>query len=53
MAWTEPAGITVHDAATGALIDSFNDPPFALSPNGRCLALTEQGVVVFATAAFR
>ena len=46
VAWTEPAGITVHDAATGALIDSFNDSPFALSPNGRCLALTEQGVVV-------
>ena len=46
VAWTEPAGITVHDAASGALLGSFNDSPFALSPDGRWLAREEQGVVV-------
>ena len=46
VAWTEPAGITVHDAASGALVDRFEDSPFALSPDGRWLARTEQGVII-------
>ena len=50
VAWTEPAGITVHDAATGALVGSFNDSPFALSPNGRWLARTGAGGRRVATA---
>ncbi len=44
--WTEPAGITVHDAVTGALAGTFEDSPFALSPDGRWLARTERGIVV-------
>jgi WD40 repeat protein len=46
VAWTKPAGITVHDATTGALVGIFEDSPFALSPDGRWLARTEQGVVL-------
>jgi WD40 repeat protein/tRNA A-37 threonylcarbamoyl transferase component Bud32 len=46
VAWTEPAGITVHDGTTGALVGRFEDSPFALSSDGRWLALAEQGVVV-------
>jgi eukaryotic-like serine/threonine-protein kinase len=46
VAWTEPPGITVHDAVSGALVGRFEDSPFALSPDGRWLARTEQGVVL-------
>ena len=46
VAWTEPAGITVHDAASGALVGKFDGSAFALSPDGRWLARTEQEVVV-------
>jgi WD40 repeat protein len=46
VAWNEPAGIAVHDAADGALVGSFADSSFALSPDGRWLARTEQEVVV-------
>jgi WD40 repeat protein len=46
VAWTEPAGITVHDAASGTLVSTFEDSPFALSPDGRWLARSVTGVVV-------
>jgi WD40 repeat protein len=48
VAWTEGAGITVHDAASGALLDQFKDanPPFALSPDGKWLARQENGDIV-------
>src|SRR5262249_39097697 len=43
VAWSAGAEITVHDAATGALLDTFKDasPPFARSPDGKWLARLE------------
>jgi serine/threonine protein kinase/WD40 repeat protein len=48
VAWTGGAGITVHDAFSGRLLDRFEEPslspeaaPFALSPDGQWLAHQE------------
>jgi serine/threonine protein kinase/WD40 repeat protein len=48
VAWTGGAGLTVHDAASGALLGKFKDPnlPFALSPDGRWLARQENADIV-------
>jgi serine/threonine protein kinase/WD40 repeat protein len=46
VAWTGGAGITVHDAASGALLDRFKDSAFALSPDGRWLARQENSDIV-------
>src|SRR5262249_55179926 len=48
VAWTEGAGTTVHDAASGALLDRFQDanPTFALSPDGKWLARQETADIV-------
>jgi len=48
VAWTDGAGITVHDVATGALLDQFKDSPapFALRPDGRWLARAENSDIV-------
>ena len=57
MAWTDGAGFTVHDVASGALLDRFKDSPFALgpeqfitpfalSPDGRWLARQENADIV-------
>ena len=46
VAWTDGAGITVHDAASGALLDRFDDSLFALSPDGRWLARQEASDIV-------
>ncbi len=48
VAWTDRAGITVHDAASGVLLDRFkdSDAPFALSPDGRWLARQENSDIV-------
>ena len=46
VAWTDGAGITVHDAAGGALLDRFQDSLFALSPDGRWLARQEDSDIV-------
>ena len=45
-AWTDGAGITVHDATSGALIDRFDGSVFALSPDGRRLARQEKSEIV-------
>jgi len=47
--WTDGGGITVHDAASGTLLqrfDGFDNSPFALSPDGRWLARQESADVV-------
>jgi WD40 repeat protein len=46
VAWTGDAGITVHDVATGALLERFKDSAFALSPDGRWLAREENSEIV-------
>ena len=46
VAWTDGGGITVHDTATGALLDTFKDSLFALSPDGHWLARQENDLVV-------
>ncbi len=46
VAWTGGAGITVHDAASGALLERFDDSLFALSPDGRWLARQEASDIV-------
>jgi serine/threonine protein kinase/WD40 repeat protein len=48
VAWTDGAGTTVHDAASGALLERFKDanPAFALSPDGIWLARSEDGDIV-------
>ena len=46
VAWTDGAGITVHDLASGVLLESFTDSPFALSPDGRWLARQESSEIV-------
>jgi serine/threonine protein kinase/WD40 repeat protein len=48
VAWTAGAGITVHDAASGALLDRFKgaNPTFALSPDGKWLARQENSDIV-------
>jgi serine/threonine protein kinase/WD40 repeat protein len=53
VAWTEGAGITVHDVASGALLDRFKGSPFALSPDGRWLALQESADLVLLPIASR
>jgi WD40 repeat protein/tRNA A-37 threonylcarbamoyl transferase component Bud32 len=46
VAWTDGAGITVHDVASGRLLDKFKGSPFALSPDGRWLACQESSDIV-------
>jgi WD40 repeat protein len=48
VAWSDGAEITIHDAATGGLLDTFKDsgPTFALSPDGKWLALLENSDIV-------
>jgi serine/threonine protein kinase/WD40 repeat protein len=48
VAWTKNGGITVHDAASGDLVDRFkvSDRVFALSPDGNWLALRETADIV-------
>ena len=46
VAWTGGAGITVHDLAGGTLLGTFPESPFALSPDGRWLAVHEKGEIV-------
>jgi serine/threonine protein kinase/WD40 repeat protein len=48
VAWTDNAGTTVHDAASGALLVRFKDadPTFVLSPDGRWLARQENSDIV-------
>jgi WD40 repeat protein len=48
VAWADGAGITVHDAASGALLDRFKDssPIFAISPDGKWLARPEGSDIV-------
>jgi serine/threonine protein kinase/WD40 repeat protein len=46
VAWTGGAGITVHDVASGALLERFSDSAFALSPDGRWLAREENSEIV-------
>jgi eukaryotic-like serine/threonine-protein kinase len=48
VAWTDGAGITVHDVASGTLVERFKDStaPFALSPDGRWLARAENADIV-------
>jgi eukaryotic-like serine/threonine-protein kinase len=48
VAWTDGAGITVHEAASGALLERFkgSSPPFALSPDGQWLARQENSEIV-------
>src|SRR5262249_27449631 len=48
VAWTAGAGITIHEVASGALLDRFKESPapFALSPDGRWLAREENSDVV-------
>jgi eukaryotic-like serine/threonine-protein kinase len=48
VAWTEGAGTTVHDSASGALLERFKDanPTFALSPDGKWLAREENADIV-------
>jgi serine/threonine protein kinase/WD40 repeat protein len=41
VAWTNGAGVTVHDTASGVLLERFDEGPFALSPNGQWLARPE------------
>jgi eukaryotic-like serine/threonine-protein kinase len=46
VAWTDGAGITVYDMASGTLIARFKNSPFALSPDGRWLACQENADIV-------
>jgi WD40 repeat protein len=46
VAWTDGAGITVHDVASGSLVDRFQGSPFALSPDGRWLACQQNSDIV-------
>ncbi len=48
MAWAGAAGITVHDAASGSLLNRFqgSNPTFALSPDGKWLAREEDSDLV-------
>jgi WD40 repeat protein len=46
VAWSGGGGITVHDAASGALLARFKDSTFALSPDGRWLAVQENADIV-------
>jgi serine/threonine protein kinase/WD40 repeat protein len=46
VAWSDGAGITVHDLVSGALLGKFGDSPFALSPDGRWLAVQENADIV-------
>jgi eukaryotic-like serine/threonine-protein kinase len=46
VAWTDGAGITVHDLASGAVLDTFTDAPFALRGDGRWLARQEKSEIV-------
>jgi WD40 repeat protein/serine/threonine protein kinase len=55
-AWAGGAGITVHDAASGALLERFKDsgnPAFALSPDGKWLARPENADIVLLPIASR
>jgi WD40 repeat protein len=45
-AWTDGAGITVHDSDSGTLLQEFKDSRFALSPDGRWIAAQESGDIV-------
>ena len=47
VAWSG-AGVTIHDVATGTLLDRFKNSgsPFALSPDGRWLARAENADIV-------
>jgi WD40 repeat protein len=48
VSWTDGGGITVHDAASGTLLEQFDasgNPPFAISPDGAWLARVELGDV--------
>jgi predicted Ser/Thr protein kinase len=46
VAWTDGAGITVHELASGALLGRFAYFAFALSPDGRWLATENNGEIV-------
>jgi eukaryotic-like serine/threonine-protein kinase len=46
VAWTRDGGITIHDAASGALLEQFDRSLFALSPDGRWLARAEGSAIV-------
>jgi WD40 repeat protein/tetratricopeptide (TPR) repeat protein len=48
VAWTAGAGITIHDAASGTLLNQLKGatPTFALSPDGKWLAREENGEIV-------
>jgi WD40 repeat protein len=48
VSWTHGAGITVHDTASGTLLQAFDgsgDAPFAVRPDGRWLARQERSDV--------
>jgi WD40 repeat protein len=51
--WTDGGGITVHDVASGSVIDRFNQSPSALSPDGRWLACQKQSEIVLLPVASR
>ncbi len=53
VAWTNDGGITIHDVASGALVDRFERSPFALSPDGRWLARVERSDIVLRPIASR
>jgi eukaryotic-like serine/threonine-protein kinase len=53
VAWTNDGGITIHDVASGALVNRFERSPFALSPDGRWLAHTESSDIVLRPIASR
>ena len=46
VAWAGGAGITVHDAASGALLVRFKEHRFALRPDGKWLACQENSDIV-------
>lgn len=48
VAWTDGGGLTVHDVDTGTVLDHFKDAGaiFALSPDGRWLAVAERSDIV-------
>ena len=49
MSWTDGAGITVHDTASGTLLQTFDgsgNSPFAVSPDGGWLARHELAEIV-------
>ncbi len=48
VAWTDDAGVTVHESASGGLVGRFpaSAAPFALSPDGRWFAREEGADVV-------